>query len=90
MTTKPYLRPPWGARVIGARMARLFRPSTVTRLSVPGRMSGEWRSVAVAVLKHGGRRYLMSAYGDSPGWGLIASGGDGSAVGAHRGGVGTL
>ena len=65
MTSKPYLRPPWGARVIGARMARLFRPSIVTRLSVPGRASGEWRSVSVAVLDHGGRRYLMSAYGDS-------------------------
>jgi deazaflavin-dependent oxidoreductase (nitroreductase family) len=65
MTSKPYLRPPWGARVIGARMAALFRPSIVTRLSVPGRTSGEWRSVSVAVLKHGGRRYLMSAYGDS-------------------------
>jgi deazaflavin-dependent oxidoreductase (nitroreductase family) len=46
-------------------MARLFRPSIVTRLSVPGRITGEWRSVSVAVLKHGGRRYLMSAYGDS-------------------------
>lgn len=65
MTTKPYLRPPWGARVIGARVARLFRPSMVSRLSVPGRTSGEWRSVSVAVLNHGGRRYLMSAYGDS-------------------------
>jgi deazaflavin-dependent oxidoreductase (nitroreductase family) len=46
-------------------MARLFRPSIVTRLSVPGRATGEWRSVSVAVLNHGGRRYLMSAYGDS-------------------------
>jgi deazaflavin-dependent oxidoreductase (nitroreductase family) len=65
MTGKPYLRPPWAARKIGSRMARLFRPSVVTLLSVPGRSSGEWRSAAVAVLDHNGRRYLMSAYGDS-------------------------
>jgi hypothetical protein len=65
MTSKPYLRPPWAARTIGSRMARLFRPSIVSLLSVPGRTSGEWHSVSIAVLNHGGRRYLMSAYGDS-------------------------
>jgi deazaflavin-dependent oxidoreductase (nitroreductase family) len=65
MTGKPYLRPRWAARTIGARMARLFRPSIVNLLAVPGRTTGEWRSVSVAVLQYDGRRYLMSAYGDS-------------------------
>lgn len=65
MASKPYLRPPWAARTIGSRMARLFRPSMISLLSVPGRTSGQWRSVSIAVLHKGGRRYLMSAYGDS-------------------------
>lgn len=65
MTRKPYLRPPWAARTIGSRMARVFRPSIISVLSVPGRTSGEWRSVSIAVLHHDGQRYLMSAYGDS-------------------------
>jgi deazaflavin-dependent oxidoreductase (nitroreductase family) len=62
---KPYLKPPWPARTIGARMARLFRPSVVTVLSVRGRTTGRWRSVSVAVLAHEGQRYLLSAYGDT-------------------------
>jgi deazaflavin-dependent oxidoreductase (nitroreductase family) len=64
-TTKPYLKPPWPARTIGARMARLFKPSIVTLLSVPGRTTGTWRSVSVAVLEHDDRHYLISAYGDT-------------------------
>ncbi len=63
MTEERYVRPPWGARVIGARMARLFKPSVVGVLSVPGRKSGRWRSTSVAVLEHGGDRYLVGAYG---------------------------
>jgi deazaflavin-dependent oxidoreductase (nitroreductase family) len=63
MTDNGYVRPPWGARVIGARMARLFKPSVVCVLSVPGRTSGEWHSNSVAVLEHGGERYLVGAYG---------------------------
>jgi deazaflavin-dependent oxidoreductase (nitroreductase family) len=58
-----YLRPPWAARVIGGRMARLFRPSVVNLLSVRGRTSGEWRTAPVAVLEHGGQEYLIGAYG---------------------------
>ncbi len=65
MTNRGYVRPPWGARVIGGRMARLFRPSTVCLLSVPGRFTGEWRSNPVVVLEQHGERYLVSAYGDS-------------------------
>jgi len=65
MSEKAYLRPPWPARVIGARMARLFNPTVVSLLSVPGRSSGQWRSANVAVLEHEGAEYLMSAYGNS-------------------------
>lgn len=65
MTTKHYLRPPWAARVIGGRMARLFKPQVVSLLSVPGRATGTWRSTPVAVLPHGGHEYLLAAYGDT-------------------------
>jgi len=65
MTSKAYLRPPWAARAIGGRMARLFRPSVVGLLSVPGRTTGRWRSVPVAVLEHEGHRYLMATYGNT-------------------------
>jgi deazaflavin-dependent oxidoreductase (nitroreductase family) len=58
-----YLRPPWAARVIGGRMARLFRPSVVSLLSVRGRASGQWRSAPVAILERDGREYLVGAYG---------------------------
>ena len=46
-------------------MARLFKPSVVCLLSVPGRVTGEWRSNAVVILEHNGERYLVSAYGDT-------------------------
>jgi deazaflavin-dependent oxidoreductase (nitroreductase family) len=65
MTTKHYLRPPWAARVIGGRAARWFRPSVVSRLSVPGRTTGHRRSVPVALLEHEGADYLVAAYGDT-------------------------
>lgn len=65
MTSKRYLRPPWAARVIGGRMARLFRPSVVSLLSVPGRITGQWHSVPVAILELDGEEYLMAAYGDT-------------------------
>jgi deazaflavin-dependent oxidoreductase (nitroreductase family) len=65
MTATHYLRPPWAARVIGGRMARLFKPQVVSVLSVPGRTTGAWRSTPVAVLAHGGQEYLMAAYGDT-------------------------
>jgi deazaflavin-dependent oxidoreductase (nitroreductase family) len=63
MTARAYVRPPWAARVIGGRMARLFKPPVVCLLSVPGRTSGEWRSNPVVVLEHDGERYLVGAYG---------------------------
>jgi len=65
MTTKNYVRPPWAARVIGGRMARLFKPQLVSVLSVPGRTTGAWHSTPVAVLSHGGQEYLLAAYGDT-------------------------
>jgi deazaflavin-dependent oxidoreductase (nitroreductase family) len=63
MTSTNYLRPSWAARVIGGRMARLFRPSVVCLLTVRGRTTGRWRSTPVVVLEHGGKEYLVAAYG---------------------------
>jgi len=65
MTNRAYVRPPWAARVIGGRMARLFKPTVVCLLSVPGRTTGEWRSNSVVVLDYDGGRYLVSAYGNT-------------------------
>lgn len=59
----PYLRPPWGMRVIGNRMAKLFARSVLSTLSVRGRRSGQWRKVPVAVLEHDGERYLIAPRG---------------------------
>lgn len=61
----PYLRPPWGARVIGNRMARLFARSVLSTLSVRGRKSGQWRKVPVAVLERDGERYLIAPRGQT-------------------------
>ena len=65
MSATGYIKPPWAARVIGARLARLFKPKVVQVLSVPGRRSGEWRTVSVAVLHHDGEDFLLSAYGQT-------------------------
>jgi deazaflavin-dependent oxidoreductase (nitroreductase family) len=46
-------------------MARLFRGSVVTVLTVPGRRTGQRRTASVVVLDHDGTRYLVSAYGDT-------------------------
>jgi deazaflavin-dependent oxidoreductase (nitroreductase family) len=64
MAEGPYLRPPWFARVVGNRMAVLLNP-TVRVLSVRGRTSGRWRSVAVVVLEHAGQRYLLAPSGNT-------------------------
>ncbi|WP_406118744.1 nitroreductase family deazaflavin-dependent oxidoreductase [Streptomyces sp. NBC_00989] len=64
-SSAPYLRPPWGARVIGNRMAKLFARSVLSTLSVRGRTSGRWRSVPVAVLDHDGERYLIAPRGNT-------------------------
>jgi deazaflavin-dependent oxidoreductase (nitroreductase family) len=63
VTSAGYVKPPWAARVIGARMARLFKPAVVSVLAVRGRTSGQWRTTPVAVLTYGGDDYLLSAYG---------------------------
>jgi deazaflavin-dependent oxidoreductase (nitroreductase family) len=63
VTSAGYVRPPWAARVIGARMARLFKPSVVSVLAVRGRTSGQWRTTPVAVLTYRGDDYLLAAYG---------------------------
>lgn len=60
-----YLRPPWGARVVGNRMARIFARGVLSVLAVRGRRSGRWREVPVAVLEHEGQRYLVAAYGNT-------------------------
>ncbi|TAK70014.1 MAG: deazaflavin-dependent nitroreductase [Actinomycetota bacterium] len=65
MSTRRYVRPPWAARVVGSRLARLFRPSIVGRLSVVRRTSGQRQSVSVAVLRYDGQEYLVAAYGDT-------------------------
>jgi len=68
MTGRTYRKPPWMARTIGARMAARFNPA-VSRLSVPGRATGRWHTVSVAVLEHEGQRYLLAAGGDTD-WSL--------------------
>ena len=65
MTSAGYVKPPWPARVVGARLARLFKPDVVSMLSVPGRRTGQLRSLSVAVLTHDGQDYLLSAYGNT-------------------------
>lgn len=65
MTARKYVRPPWAARKIGGRMARLFKPQVVSVLAVPGRTTGTWHSTPVAVLTHDGEEYLLAAYGDT-------------------------
>jgi deazaflavin-dependent oxidoreductase (nitroreductase family) len=65
MNDRRYLRPPWGQRHIGNRLAPLFRPSLISQLSVRGRRSGRWHTTPVAVLEHEGERYLISYRGAS-------------------------
>jgi deazaflavin-dependent oxidoreductase (nitroreductase family) len=67
--SRRYLTPPWGQRHIGNRLAPLFRPSLISRLSVRGRRSGRRHTVQVAVLEHEGQRYLVSYRGASD-WAL--------------------
>lgn len=57
------LRPGWFVRkVANPVVARL---GMATTLVVRGRSSGAERSVPVNVLEHGGKRYLISARGES-------------------------
>jgi deazaflavin-dependent oxidoreductase (nitroreductase family) len=65
MSTRRYLKPPWGQRHIGNRLAPLFQRKLISKLSVRGRRSGRWHTVPVAVLDHEGQRYLISYRGAS-------------------------
>ena len=65
MTDRPYVKPPWMQRHVGNRLAPLFRPSLISKLSVPGRRSGRWQTVPIVVLEHDGERYLVSYRGES-------------------------
>jgi deazaflavin-dependent oxidoreductase (nitroreductase family) len=60
-----YLKPPWIQRNVGNRLAPLFQPSIVWKLTVRGRRSGEWHTIPVAVLDYEGERYLVSYRGES-------------------------
>jgi deazaflavin-dependent oxidoreductase (nitroreductase family) len=84
VTRRIYRKPPWAARTIGARMAARFNP-LVSRLSVPGRVTGRWHTVSVAVLEHDGKRYLLAPAGDTD-WSLnLRASGSGRLE--HRGHV---
>jgi deazaflavin-dependent oxidoreductase (nitroreductase family) len=60
-----YRRPPWFQRHVGNRLAPLFNRSVLSKLSVPGRRSGRWRTTPVAVRDYKGERYLVSYRGES-------------------------
>lgn len=63
--TGQYLKPPWMPRHVGNRLAPLFQPALVSKLSVRGRQSGRWHSVPIVVMEHDGERYLVSYRGES-------------------------
>lgn len=65
MSRRRYIKPPWMQRHIGNRLAAMFRPSLVCKLSVPGRRSGHWHTLPIVVLDHNGARYLVSVRGES-------------------------
>ena len=65
MRRRRYLKPPWMQRHVGNRLAAVFRPSLVCKLSVPGRRSGHWHTLPIVVLDHNGERYLVSIRGES-------------------------
>jgi hypothetical protein len=65
MADRRYLKPPWMQRNVGNRLAPLFRPSLVQKLSVPGRRSGRWHTLPIVVLEQNGERYLISYRGES-------------------------
>jgi deazaflavin-dependent oxidoreductase (nitroreductase family) len=69
MSERRYLKPPWMQRHVGNRLAPLFRRALLSKLSVPGRRTGRWHTVPVAVLEHEGERYLVSYRGESD-WAL--------------------
>lgn len=58
-----YLRPPWLLRRLANPVVARF--GLATTLAVRGRRSGEWRTVPVNVLEHGGQRYLLAPRGET-------------------------
>jgi deazaflavin-dependent oxidoreductase (nitroreductase family) len=64
-----YLKPPFMQRHVGNRLAPLFRPSLIAKLSVRGRRTGRWRTVPIVVLEHNDAQYLVSYRGVSD-WAL--------------------
>jgi deazaflavin-dependent oxidoreductase (nitroreductase family) len=69
MSERRFLKPSWGQRHIGNRLAPLFQRDLISKLSVPGRKTGRWHTTPVAVLDYDGERYLVSYRGAS-GWAL--------------------
>src|SRR5215475_13205332 len=65
MSSRRYRKPTWMQLNVGNRLAPLFRPSMVWRLSVPGRRTGRWHTLPIVVLDHAGERYLVSVPGES-------------------------
>jgi hypothetical protein len=65
MSNRRYLKPPWMQRHVGNRLAPLFRPSLISKLSVERRRSGGVQTVPLAVLDYEGDRYLVSYRGES-------------------------
>jgi hypothetical protein len=54
MGERRYLKPPWMQRHVGNRVAPFSRRALLSKLSVPGRRTGRWHTVPVAVLEHEG------------------------------------
>lgn len=65
MASDRYIKPPWVQRNVANRVAPLVRPDIVSKLSVPGRRTGRWRTTPIGVLDHDGERYLVAAWGVS-------------------------
>jgi hypothetical protein len=65
MSNRRYLKPPWFQRNIINHLLPILRPSLISTLSVPGRRSGRWHTVPIALLETAGERYLVSYRGES-------------------------
>ena len=59
----PYRRPSWFFRHIANPLWTAL--GFATTLAVPGRTTGEWRTVAIHVLELDGARYLVAPRGDT-------------------------
>lgn len=89
MTERHYLAPGAFDRVFNGAVALLARLGVSLYgsrvLAVRGRKSGEWRTVPVNLLEHGGKRYLVAPRGETE-WvrNLRASGAGELRVGSRR------